>query len=216
MSESIPEEVYDAGVRALLLCPDVPANAHISMATLRRMVGEVADPEAVRAALTAAYNAGVAQAAGAVARLSEAEATRDTNLVLRNAAEAMHRVTERLEKRTSELTAADALVERLQAQLTRTRAQRDAANTKVNETTALTRDVLEVLDEIRQGKWTDVHVRHAQRNVLQARRMLRHAIGYPESAADPVLLKRSHEAATEEDECRTEEDQPQTSPTSIR
>lgn len=56
---ALPTDVYDAGVRALLRCPDVPAHAHVTMQSLHRMVGEVAPWQAVRDALTVAYAADV-------------------------------------------------------------------------------------------------------------------------------------------------------------
>lgn len=50
----VTELIYDAAVRALLRCPDIPQHAHISMEYLR---ATVEDPEALRAALGAAIDA---------------------------------------------------------------------------------------------------------------------------------------------------------------
>jgi hypothetical protein len=49
----VNDRIYDAAVRALLRCPDIPAHAHISIEHLRASVD---DPEALRAALGAAID----------------------------------------------------------------------------------------------------------------------------------------------------------------
>lgn len=59
-----------------------------------------------------------------------------------------------------------AAAEKAEADLAAARAELDAATKRADA-------ALELLDEIRQGEWSEVHVRHAQRTVRDARRMLR-------------------------------------------
>lgn len=57
MTAPMPDDVYDAAIRVLLKCPDVPAHAHVPMVSLRRMAEEQFDGS-LRPALEAVYQAG--------------------------------------------------------------------------------------------------------------------------------------------------------------